>query len=637
MSPGDTHQFGVSLVETIESQFFSEGRLDEGRFRTHAPADHYAATCFAVACFRAYDLTGEERLYEAGTQALGYYLDLSDDERGHAEFNSFALLEALEDAREGRYELPTSPEMLAGRVDYSSSTTTRDGNNWLLLQALCRSKYASLFDDADERRRAERILAFADRWRLDDGVVADEPRYRLTSPQTPLTYHAKSSMVFGRFADRLADPGLVARTKEQLRALSRLRLPGGEALYFGRSENTIFGYASAIDALSHLEAAADRSPRWSVDAKRSLVRFLVAEFDPDRGNCQPQPFSPDERRLDSYIYDAVYVSYAAMVLLGLPAVPYVPRNEAPRPDAGGACEHLPDTGLLAARGNESALGLATEGQIRPRSFGPDPRYAGLIPQSFVHGTEPVCPGMPVSVGERDGIPFLPVIRHDRARYVPTQWETTVLEDRSQIVMRGNGNYHEFAPSLPEGSAGSDATSLADRFKRRIKASETTLRLAEAGYRSARRLLRVSRLDLVYDNYARRPVDIPARTRRSIHYRTGEDVLVIQTGTVTSEETAVRPSSVVIADAYESSFDAAYSNSVDIQRERVKTHRREGYWHRPNEWDRSSPVWSVIVLDPAERVRRNESAVEDDVLTTRLDVGGPSEKLRMPLSVSNPRK
>lgn len=637
MSLADTHQFAISLVGTIRSQFFVEGELDEARFREHAPVGHYAATCFAVASFRAYSITDEEELYDAGAQTLRQYLDLSDDERGHAEFNSFALLEAVEDAREGRYELPVSPETVSDQVGYSSSFDTRDGNNWLLLQALCRSKYASLFDDADEYRRAKRILDFAKRWCLDDGIVADEPRYRLTPLQTPLTYHAKSSMVFSRVADRLAEPELLSRTREQLRALSRLCLPSGECLYFGRSENTIFGYASAIDALSHLEAATDRTPRWCTDAKRSLVRYLIAEFDPDRGNCQPEPFSLDERRLDPYIFDTVYASYAAMLLLGVPAASSDRRDETRRTASASAYEHLPDAALLAARGEESAVGLATEGQIRPRRFGPDPRYAGLIPQTFVHGTEPVCPGIPVSVGEREGMPFLPVIRRDGARYVPAQWETTVRKERARIVIRGDGRYHEFSPSTSERTAGSDGTSLSDRLKRRIKASEAALRVAEAGYRSARRLLRTSRLDLVYENYATKPVDLPTRTRRSIHYLSDEDVLVVQTGTVLSEETVVRPSSVVVTDAYESNFEATYSCPVDVESERVKTHKREGYWHRPDECSHSSLVWSVIVLDPGERVRRSESTVEDDALVTRLDVGGYTEELRNPLSDGDSRE
>lgn len=628
----DTHEFAHSLLETLRDEFFEGGRLDERRFQKHAPPNHYGATCFSVASFRAYDDTGDERFYEAGEQTLSRFFGLPDDERGHAEFNSFALLEAVEDARNGRYELPVSERLIADQIEYSTSRTTPNGNNWLLLQALCRLKYADLFDDERERRRATKLLEFSYRWILSDGVVADKPGYRLAPMQTPLTYHAKLCMLFGRFADRLSDQHLADEAEAQAGALARLALPNGECLYFGRSENTIFGYANAIDALSRLEETRRSPPAWSTVTKRAVANFFLTRFDSGRGNCQPGHFSVDDARLDNYIYDTVYASYAAMLLLGLPAISPESLGEPRRSKPALEYEHLPHAGLLAASGAQSALGVATDGQIHFRNSEPDLRYAGLIPQTFTYRGESVCPGIPVEIDDSEGLPFLPVIHREGRRYAPVCWDATVLERDSRLTIRGDGEFHRFKPVAgSERGETDDADSLPDRLKELIKRHETTRRTAERAIRAFRDAFRLSRLDIVHLNYRTRPEPIPARTSRSLHYLPQSDVLVVQTVTSSAEGILVRPSSVVVSPEHERSLEIAYSVGTSIRKDDVSTHKGDGRWHVPEARSDSSPTWSVVALDPDDRVTRSESSVDDGALVTNLRLGGERRTLRTPLS------
>lgn len=624
MAVANTREFALSLVGTLGESFFDGTNADERQFRTVAPANHYAATCFSVAAFRAFAFTGDEQFREMGTKALDYYLDLPEDERGHYEFNSFALLEAIEDARNDRYDLPVDEDVLADRLAYSSSFHSAEGNNWLLLQALCRAKYADLFDDRRERRRARRIARLSDEWVLDDGVIVDYPRRRIPPFQTPLTYHAKSSMMTARLATRLRSSALRDRTGATLRALSRLTLRNGEALYFGRSDNTIFGYVCAVDALSSFRANADDAPDWSEENRGRLVRFLLEQFDPDRGNCQPGHLR-DDRRMDGYVYDAVYASYAAMVLLGLPAIS--PRSATGRHRSAIGCEHLLDAGLLAARGRSTDLGLATTGQIRIRIRGSDPdlRYAGLVPLSFVHDGRAVCPGFPVE--RADSVPFLPVIRHEGANYAPVLWDARVSRSDSTLAVRGNGRYYRFRDFVPRSAGTSGTDSLADRFKAAVKRRETTRRVAEAGYEGVKRLLRSSRLNLAGRNVLLRPTKLPHRTRRSLFFLPESDALVVQTVTTSTGRATVRPSSAVTSPAYENRVELTYQSDVDVARRDAVTHKGAACWHVPDRRRTSRTTWSVIVLDPADRVEETTTAFEDDALVTTVDLEADSRTFR----------
>jgi hypothetical protein len=613
----DTHSFAVTFVESLEDRFFDDETLDERRFRSAAPAEHYAATCASTAAFRAFHLTGAERFYDVGERLLSYYLSLPEEERSHEEFNSFALLEMMEDARAGRYDLPVSRQTLSTYVEYSASLRTREGNNWLLLQALCREKYSDLFGDEGEHERAMRLLQFSERWRLNDGIIADEPRYPLSPDQTPLTYHAKMSMILGRFARRSTDARIADEAERHLHALARLCMPNGEALYYGRSENTIFGYANALDAFAHPRTDDGDVPGWRAETKERLVEYLLTRFDPERGNCQPRDFSPDETRPDSYIYDVVYGSYAAMLLLGLPEMSPESRNEHRSTETGLQYAHLPDSGFVTVTNGRTALGLTVSGQIRLRESGPDLRYAGMVPHSYVHETESVHPGVPLAADELPGVPFLPVIREAEKRYAPVRWESTVLERDSRLTIRGDGKYYEFSSPPTEASDSGGNESLVRRLKELVKRNETARRVGWQGVQATRRALEATRLDLVYENYETRPVELRARTRRSLHYLPSSGAVIVQTGSVTPGKTTVRPTSAVVSKSYDHTLEAEYSGDVERRKTEVRTHKGEGYCYVP-EADSRTSVWSVLVLDPQGEIERTESFVESDRLTTRVD-------------------
>jgi hypothetical protein len=624
-SSRDTRSFGLSLVRTLREAFFEDGDLSVTRLRELAPSDHYATTCFAVASFRAFDCTDDRRFYDAGEQALRQYLSLPEAERGHEEFNSFALLEAAEDARRGRYDLPVPEATIADRSTYSADLDTREGNNWLLLQALCRVKYASLFGDAEnELRQVRRILRIARNWTLDDGIIADEPRWPLAPPQTPLTYHAKSSMLYGRLADRLSDPELNRRNELHLRAMSRLCLPDGELLYFGRSQNTIFGYANAIDALTTGERDDGPTPEWRTDAKRRVTRFLLAEFDAERLDCQPGGL-PDGQRIDGYVYDAVYAAYAAMVLLGLP--PTAPRSGRRATPAecgdsadGRSCSNFPEAGLLAARGRRSGLGAAISGQIRPRRIGPDPRYAGMIPHTFTFDGDAVVPGVPVEADHADVVPFLPVVRWSGDCYAPIRWDATVEPSAEALAVRGTGYYLSVGRSRTRADDDGESD-LAENAGTEPPENGTTGPLNALKDRlsgPADRLLRMSKLDLLYRRLDARPARLPVRTRRSLHYLPEIDVLVVQTGTVPAETVSIRPTSAVVADSFEEARSVTYSGAPRVEDRAVRTHKGDARWSVAAERPVSSPAWSVVVLDPAAAVDGSDSTLSKGTLTTRLD-------------------
>jgi hypothetical protein len=438
------------------------------------------------------------------------------------------------------------------------------------------------------------------------------------------------TMLYARYAFMLRDERLKARVERHLRALAVACLPHGEALYFGRSENTIFGYACAIDAFSRFEILCREPPAWVLQTKRQLVRYLLSTFDPERVHCQPMDFEEaGVPRSDSYIHDSVYTAYTAMLLLDLPlisvgSVKGGEQKDSPNPkqknwhnDVGG----LPQAGLLTAAGDRTALGLATNGQARFRDSGvPDARYAGLVPHAFASDGRAVLPGVPIAYREVGMVPFLPMVRYKGRWFAPLTWQTQTptAEDPALVEVHGRGEWYP-APTpmpgrvtkkkdvikggatVPAADSKGDRRPLSQEIKHIMQRDERVRRVAAHGHRIAKRGMQMIWLDYLYERVAKRVVDLPVTAHRKVEYRRREDVLAVETIIeMGNRQVAVRPSSYIVADEFMGSVYYECSPSIKGRAFEVIGHRGEGRWYIPNACEHSR-VKSSISFDPTNRL------------------------------------
>jgi len=586
-SEGEIHsqllEFGTTLVDTLSAHLTDEGRLIDPKTGNPVPDDHYANTCFAVAAFRAGGRADSPRYRQSARKCLQYYLDLDSGDRGHGEFNALAILELIQDARNGRYELPISETQLLDTIDFESSIDSREGNNWLLLRGLCHYRLADLFGRRRDKLTYIRIQRIFRHWIQEDGMIADAPRFPIAPIETPITYHAKLATLCAHLGVEADDQWLEQTAIDAFRVLATATLPSGEALYYGRSENTLFGYATAIDGTFRLQF----NKSWMAELRYQLASFLFSNFDPKLANCQPGGRSACS--VDDYIWDGVYSAYAAMVLLGLPqrttAVPDVPHP--------GSAETLETAGLTTVVGRNCALGFAGTGQIVFTEGFPDPRYAGLTPLSFVVDGTPICPGVPGDFIANGIPPYLPVVTHGTDRYVPVVWSSQQSKDRETFTVTGDGFYNEInTQSNPEKDSSSD------RQQSKMEGI-------------VRSIGRKAKIPLYIERRRKRPAKIPAAVRRAIHFISDLRVLIVQTGTAIGSEWEVTPTSCVVTPEYEEAATIEFDDAkISTVTETVHTPQGCARWIQPDCSSDTERHWSTVVIDP--------DSVTEDLITTQRE-------------------
>lgn len=568
----------LRFTETL-AEHRSGDLIRHPRSREHPPRDQYALSCFAVAALRAGARHGRDDLHEEGVDALRAFLDRDATDLGHAEFNTFALLEIVGDQRAGEYDTGIPESELLDRTRFDASPVSNQGNNWLLLQALCRLRRADFSGRALDALRARRRLRMARRWQLGDGVFADQPRYPLAPVETPLTYHAKMTYLAARIGEYR--PAWYRTALAGLRALYRASLPTGESLYFGRSENTVFGYACILAAIDRYVAAGTDVPDWLPTYRERVETFFSETFDPT--NLDSLPAGEEGAAIDEYVYDVVYGAYAAMLLLNLQDIDVVPSHG--EGEDWDPC--LTASGLLVAEGDETAIALATEGQMKRREGRPDVRYSGMIPHAISDSGEPVHPGMPVEYYRGGPPPFLPTVRTEEGRFLPATWDVKSRRLADVVEVTGVGKYH----SLPDARKGGDEGATGGSPGRDL--------LAAAANRTRARTL--------YERWKKRPADIDIRTERTVRYDTERAILSLATTTHSDGQSAtVRPSSGLVTREYADAIECRAHPRTEWSTAEVRGHRGPGV-QMVGEPLNADEVHCVLIFD----LRGNVDTVEAD--------------------------
>jgi len=605
MRPNEFQQFGRRLLDTLIDEMRSDGRLCDPITGKPVPANQYAATSFSVAALRTAEIVGDESYRDYAYQVLHEFLERPVSNRGHGEFNTFALLEMLRDSNCERYHLPISADRLREAMGFESTPYSFQGNNFLLLQALCRYLRHEMFESLSDRLQVRRILSLAEQWQSSDGYLSDQHRLPIPPAESPLTYHAKQTMCYGRFSRAgmlRCEPSL----RRGLAVLANASMQSGETLYYGRSENTLFGYASILDAIDSLARLDSELPH-SVECLRNNVWSYVRScFDPDIGTCLPTAGRNGGDSIDGYVNNAVYGAYAAMLLSGIKYSGVRCPNKKSRNRTSSAPSGPP--GVLSVSGANTELATAAQGEIKYTRGLPDPRYAGLTPLSFNYDGQPVCGGMPVDFDEVPSAPFQPVFT-GKYHCSPVTWNSSVVETSEYVLLSGNASYFPY-----KHAKGSDESSPREQ-------KSGIYRLLKTG---ARLCAERTRAILLYHWLKKRAVGLPTQTVRSLVYLPTYDCLIIATTIRPNRsEVTIHPTSYVVSPERLPVVSHRASFNLAATEHKTETHRGDAVWTRYESLNIPAETFStdVLIIDPADRVRGSQlfSKAEPRIIVT-LDGG-----------------
>lgn len=266
------------------------------------PPDHYFHAWLALAAF-------ELERENLGEELLAEFFAL--EHQGHIEFNKLALLHIAE--RHGAQfsqSLAAQVEDYLGDGRFSVDFTTRTGNNWLFLRTLVHLKLFLRFgreqDLRDFRTYFDHIVNYA-----DGGMFFDYPPLRdaQTMRAFPLTYSFKMLALLMECLSLLQSHQLEPERRHILNDIVKQALalhldfiaPDGETLYYGRSDNTLFGYANVLTVL----ARSRPTPRGDC-LKTAVLEYIRNQFAKD-GILTVATATSGFR--DAYIFDSVYSAY----------------------------------------------------------------------------------------------------------------------------------------------------------------------------------------------------------------------------------------------------------------------------------------------------------------------------------------
>jgi hypothetical protein len=415
---------GLEMLKSLEKNQLKNGTLYDKFDNSITPDNHYALAFFALAgCLSSTFYNTETKKAE---KALEYFTHIPSSKMGHHEFNLLACLLIQEILTEGRLADLAQSSCIDLITNYSkkgpfeAGKNTAHGNNWVAIQALVLLLRYRQFKAPDDLRKADFLIDhYVLRWQLADGLFYDYPRSTSALHFTiPLSYHAKFCMVLSFCAQITGRLDIYHAVLRGLDALSKLVSPSGEGFYFGRTNNAIFGYVSALYAyetmIQHLfscEPTEENTNRVVVYSKTADALFFylktMQELDGSL-RLTPGSFALQKSGWDSYMHHTVYNAYASAILLMTPHMTII---EKARPN-DKKTDFLRDSGFLIVRSKRNFLVINTKSQ------GTDLRYSSMIP--LIWETNGIALIAPQPIHRSSG-GFIPIVTTKNKRISPSDW------------------------------------------------------------------------------------------------------------------------------------------------------------------------------------------------------------------------
>jgi hypothetical protein len=440
------------MLETATSiaGWLRHNQQRDGRIRDSVHGDHgtYAAG-FAGLTFGLMAIQTGDRIWsEACQRSLGLA------RCREAEFDQLAVLLLAAAASRQTHTSKHAPSPIGAlRAPMARQIALYRGkrlvsNNWIAMRALNYALRARLAGSPCDRDEAARLWDKVLGWQLPDGLFVDSP----DGAATPVTYHAKFCAMLALALSETAfrSPVMQSALRRGLQALARLVSPSGVLVPYGRSRNTLFGYAAAILAL--------RRGAWLLNQPEYLelancLHGRIKQFLRADGHvpCVLNDGEAEREDWDVYVNNPDYNAYAAaLLLLANPTatrhVSTLSAGSSPDTACAGAMDQLQPTvcqigPILTVRLGSLFAALSTEGQAVPfhTPFFSDHRYYGMQPLWIEQNGEALVTPPPYRWrgGEDRSVlvdpsanPWIPYVSVGKHRYCVRQY------DRVQVRQAG---------------------------------------------------------------------------------------------------------------------------------------------------------------------------------------------------------
>lgn len=401
----------IKLVDKLTKYVDDRGRVIDPITNEETPLDHYCYTNLATSSFRAYHITSDKNYLDISHELIDRYNSIPKREHGHKEFNLLALAEL--------YELtfgenPNLREKIKPHIIQQDFTTSKDiPRNWKALRA----HFMKIIEDrgVSPVTDPEEIVDEWLTWLGDDDLFVD---YESDShDETPLTYHAMHTALLLEYGYKWNHSDALNVALDALDGICNFILKDGEALYWGRSNNSLFGYVHLLFALELGDAISNKN---YYRYKKKVWNYLNRLRTDGEFTLTPGSSKIKSAGWDGYMYHTVYNSITANILF---KTPESTKDTQDRPALSDPeCENF----IIKRTSPQTAIHLKSQTRHGKR----DPRGAGFVPLVFkTRDGRDLLPTLPSSpqpeVIPKDFVPispFLPIIRTNSGTVTPLHWK-----------------------------------------------------------------------------------------------------------------------------------------------------------------------------------------------------------------------
>lgn len=333
--------------------------------------------------------------------AMRYYLSVPMEKRkAGVDFSNlpFLIAYALTSGNaNGREELL---DALAGHIkdmrhhaDLNPSGTY--GNNFVALRSLNHLIRFKITEDAADAEQAAFFMEHTLKWQMDDGVFYDFPREANDPRGIPsLAYHSKITLITLLYGIISGEQRILDRALAGLESLVNLTANDGEAFYYGRTNNALYGYACAVLALrAAANLLGDAAPaRRFKHFEHGLYRFTASHAAKD-GHLYiaPNPFEDSRSGFDNYMYVTVYNAFMMTALL-LSAV--IKDSPLPEERCAGETHYMKPSGFLIRKRASLSAAFNLKGHNHYQQYMLDPRFTPLTPLFLKFNGNDILPSIP---------------------------------------------------------------------------------------------------------------------------------------------------------------------------------------------------------------------------------------------------
>jgi len=452
-------QIGVLITDYLHSRQAKSGTLFDEHINSEVPDNHYAHTYYALSQLLAYSKFGDSQRLQSAIDALRWFFAINSN--NHIEFNNLAILLIENLIRNKKIDINSNIRENIKKYINTMSFNVRPGiqtaNNWIALKALSlmiRGKICNCENNV--KKGCDLINNHVLNCQLKDGFFYDYPAVILAEVfSTPLTYHAKICSVLAMFLEWEYDFNLIDALKRGLDIFSHFIGPDGEALYYGRTNNGLFGYISAIYAYQKavdLQIVTSKERLLYYQSCAAKILRFIQNWQQKDGHINIAPNHLEKMRCgwDKYMYTTVYNAYAASFLMMLGDRNISESFQNKEENRKFLITHAEHAGLLSINTNNNFIAFSTKGQS-PKGydyFFDDMRYWGMNILSFKYRGVDVIPPPPLDLNPKEHAldpmrcGFVPVIRCNQHFYTVISYKniTKVVEKEKVICLFGEGSF-----------------------------------------------------------------------------------------------------------------------------------------------------------------------------------------------------